>query len=193
MVYDPKTWATGELITAEDLNRLEQAVDATDAALDGKVDDTDPRLTDASTPTDHQHVVADVTGLAARLAALEYDSGIRDVSGTLLNGWAGVVTLSRAGKVVTVHFETIDSASSTSVITINLPPGFRPAYRPGDRVFRNALIATGAPTEVYQVDIDRYGNLRVFVPTTVGAKTLRGSVVFSTPDPVPTTLPGTPA
>lgn len=32
MVYDPKTWATGELITAEDLNRLEQAVDATDAA-----------------------------------------------------------------------------------------------------------------------------------------------------------------
>lgn len=34
MAFDPKTWADGELITAEDLNRLEQAVDAVDAKAD---------------------------------------------------------------------------------------------------------------------------------------------------------------
>lgn len=32
MVFDPKTWADGELITAADLNRLEQGIDATDTA-----------------------------------------------------------------------------------------------------------------------------------------------------------------
>lgn len=62
MVFDLKTWADGELITAADLNRVEQAVDAVDEQMGSKVDATDPRLTDARPPTTHTHPWADVTG-----------------------------------------------------------------------------------------------------------------------------------
>lgn len=41
------------------------------AALDGKTDTTDPRLSDARPPITHEHEISDVTGLAARLDALE--------------------------------------------------------------------------------------------------------------------------
>lgn len=169
MPYTARDWANGELVTAEDLNRIERGINATNA---------------------------DVAGLADRLAALNslgYDSGVRDISGAFQNGWTGAVTLGRAGNVVTVHFETLNSGSSTSSVVVNLPSGFRPRARPGDRVFRGALITSGAPTETYQLDIDRYGNVRVLVPATLGAKTVRGTIVFPTLDSPPTTPPGTPA
>lgn len=38
-------------------------------ALDGKVDDTDPRLTDARTPTVHTHTAEDVTDLRSVMDA----------------------------------------------------------------------------------------------------------------------------
>lgn len=35
MAYDQKTWADGELVTAEDLNRIEQGLQATSALAEG--------------------------------------------------------------------------------------------------------------------------------------------------------------
>lgn len=34
MAYDPRTWADGELVTAEDLNRVEQGLSVTAAKAD---------------------------------------------------------------------------------------------------------------------------------------------------------------
>ena len=63
MVFDPKTWADGELITAADLNRVEQAVGTVDEQMGSKVDTTDPRLSDARPPTTHTHPITDVDGM----------------------------------------------------------------------------------------------------------------------------------
>lgn len=71
-----------------------------DAQLGTKADKTDPRFTDARTPTAHTHELADVDGLAARLAALEYDSGWRDVSADLRLGATGVLHIRRVGMKV---------------------------------------------------------------------------------------------
>lgn len=129
MVYTPKTWADGELITAEDLNRIEQGVDATDAALDGKVDSTDSRLTDSRTPTEHTHddryyTEAEVDALLTqRLAALAYDSGWRDVSSGLLGGTAGVLHIRRIGPQV--YWRIKNYVAGTAHSFYEPPIGFR--------------------------------------------------------------------
>lgn len=89
------------------------------AALDDKTDTTDPRLSDARPPTAHQHPVSDVTGLAARLAALEYDSGWRDVSEGLLGGATGVLHIRRVGP--RVHWRIRDYVAG-SVHAFYWPP-----------------------------------------------------------------------
>ena len=49
MAFDPKTWANGELITAEDLNRIELAVDAVDAKAEATAATVDQiKLTNTS-------------------------------------------------------------------------------------------------------------------------------------------------
>ena len=76
MAFQPDKWADGEdggtPITADELNRIEQAgKDAADAA------GTSPAWSDVTgkpasfPPATHTHNIADVTGLEARLAAIE--------------------------------------------------------------------------------------------------------------------------
>lgn len=98
-------------------------------ALDGKVEDDDPRLSDARTPLAHTHPVTDVEGLAARLAALEYRSGIRDVSSLAGAGWSDVLaTVWRAGPGVNVAVNRLGraTASSGTETVFTLPSGYRP-------------------------------------------------------------------
>lgn len=133
-----------------------------------------------------------VDGLQDRLDALEYDSGPRDVSGILRNGWAGTISLLRIGASVSVYFENLSSAEATSIVFLPLPSGFRPPSRPGARVYRVMITAGGVPPVMRQADIDSYGNCRIFTTTGV-AESFSGSLEFTTPDSVPTTLPGTPA
>ena len=184
MASDPKVWLTGELITAEDLNRLEQAVDATDAALDGKVDDDDSRLTDARTPTEHRHALADVDGLTARLAALEYNSGRRDVS-SLIAGATGVY-LHRVGQVVMWDWVSATFPAGAWRVLCTVPVGFRP-------ISEVLAVAHGA-SSLSALDGTRSS---VRITTTLTAEVTAGpryrlQVSYFTADPIPATLPGTP-
>ena len=133
-----------------------------------------------------------VAGIEGRLAVLEYRSGPRDVSGILRNGWVGSVSLLRIGASVSVYFENLSSANATSSAFLTLPSGFRPPARPGARVYRAMITAGGTPPVMRQADIDPYGHCRIFTTTDV-AESFSGSLEFTTPDAIPTTLPGTPA
>ncbi|MGC5027073.1 hypothetical protein ACLQ3K_20180 [Tsukamurella sp. DT100] len=55
------TWIAGEAFTADDANAVATDVNANTIAVAGKVDGTDPRLTDARTPTAHVHAGTDIT------------------------------------------------------------------------------------------------------------------------------------
>ena len=205
MAFDPKTWADGELITAEGLNRIETAVGETGAALDGKVDDTDPRLTDARTPTAHQHALADVDGLAERLAALERDTGleqdtgwldIADLSpaGVLEDG--AVSRLRRVGDIVYMEGyglpgEVLKTVALASAHTFaELPLGFHSAgYVPARGTLSHAYGSSFGTIEFFA---DRAQPRLNMGGAAVGIYSgfLSWSVEFHTTDPWPTSLPG---
>lgn len=144
------------------------------------------KMSRGSVPSSH------VTGLEDRLAAIEYRSGPRDISSILRNGWAGTISLLRIGASVSVYFENLSSANATSTVFLTLPSGFRPPARPGARVYRAMITAGGVPPVMRQADIDPYGHCRIFTTTGV-AETFSGSLEFTTPDAIPSTLPGDPA
>ena len=54
-------------VDSEVLADLDDRLTVLTTTVAGKVDDTDPRLSDARTPTAHTHAQSDVTGLAAAL------------------------------------------------------------------------------------------------------------------------------
>lgn len=82
--------------------------------------------------------VPDVTGLATRLAALEYDSGWRDVSADLLYGATGTLHIRRAGHVV--HWRVRDLVPGTAHAFYWPPAGMA---APSDR----AAYPADAPSE----------------------------------------------
>lgn len=130
MVFDPKTWADGELITAADLNRVEQAVDAVDEQMGSKVDATDPRLSDARTPTEHTHPVADVTGLQAIIDRLTVGTGWRDISQSIsalsFPGTADGAVMSRVGPNVEITIRgRVVGSPSLGFNIFSVPSGFR--------------------------------------------------------------------
>lgn len=126
----------------------------------------------------------------AALAPVLYSSGVRDVTGLLINGWtAGSVTLSRTpGANVTVHFEDLDASTYTSSAVLALPLGFRPIYRPGARTYRTVLQTWETPALPSRLDIDVYGNIRV-LPYTQSSQKLSGTITFATADAPPTSPP----
>lgn len=152
---------------------------------------------DVFPPAGHSHVVGDVTGLAARLAALEYDSGWRDVSTLLPEGLAksainGRCNLRRMnGRLLVDMNLTISKAGLTSVMTF--PSGFRadiPALAPytywtsttaNDR-FPSTLATSyvgGGGTTLRVTDTPAVGTLMIYLDFPI-----RGAI--------PTPPPGTP-
>lgn len=153
------------------------------AALDGKVDATDARLTDARTPTAHQHAVADVDGLTARLAALEYDSGSRDVP--LLTGTGGTLRLRRIGRIVEMSLVNYRPVAGDQRL-YQIPAGFRPsatvsAIASDSNAFRTAVIFSYAP---FAVELRAVATAGTWINM---------QATWTTGDSIPTTLPGTPA
>ena len=157
--------------------------------LAGKVDDTDPRLTDARTPTAHTHPVSDVTGLTARLAALEYTSGERNLTGLLPAGTvvSGALHLIRTGTTCWLDFRDLvctDPAGSWHSWSGLLPAGFRPprsyVYMPLTTQLNSN--ATGP------VRLDAAGGVVVYGIT--GQKRMTGLVSWPTLQAPPTTPPG---
>lgn len=206
MVFDPKTWADGELITAADLNRVEQAVDAVDEQMGSKVGTTDPRLSDARPPTAHTHELADVTGLAARLAVLEYDSGWRvlvswDGSGTRVGDWtfpsgveptagvSGSVRIRRVGNRVEWLFHGVTWTVAAVRFQTQIPTGFRA----GDTEWI-APVAVGLTPADFGTFRRRTWGFYINDANGKTAHTTYGMHFgYDTNEPIPATLPGTPA
>lgn len=146
------------------------------------------RLT-AANMVPHGHAVADVDGLAARLAALEYDSGWRDITALMaVQPTNGRLYLCREGKRVWVHASALRFAESVSFVTLTdlLPAGFLPKrivdVAMGTRIAAQVGGAFRANPDgtsyFYAVKADQQ---------------IDGIADFPTADPIPVTLPGDPA
>ncbi|WP_087485564.1 hypothetical protein [Brachybacterium massiliense] len=192
MTYTPRSWADGELVTAEDLNRIEQGIEATDADLDGKADTTDPRLSDARPPTAHQHPVSDVTGLQAALDALGASTGVRVIDlidGTVWQSRAGMrCSIMRTGPLVMLSVVNVLAAASGASSTPQrpIPVGFRPAQEV------NATLIGGSAVSAARLLVQTSGST-IFATPGPASGAYAASAMWITADPWPSTLPGDPA
>lgn len=141
-------------------------------------------------PRDHEHDIDDVTGLAARLDALEYKSGERDITGLIPDVVSGALHIQRVGSTVWIDFRDLVCADPTSAWHEwkgLLPTGFRPVrswkYLP--------LAARTSAFTVGPARVSAGGDLLVY--DVAGQKIMRGLISFPTPDPAPTTPFGSPA
>ena len=189
MVFDPKTWADGELITAGDLNRVEQAVDAVDEQMGAKVDTTDPRLSDARPPTTHTHPTTDVDGLKAIIDRLTYDSGWRDIGSLLINGWSAYAyptLLRRVGSTCELR-AYLNKSNATSNLFLATVNGFRP------NTATNTVGAAYGTVATTTVAFIQNGTGFSLQTSRMPQSQMMVSMVWTTADPIPSTLPGTPA
>ena len=112
------------------------------------------------------------------------DTGWRDISSALLNGWSGNAFVRRIGDLVYIHCANLDAASATSLIALNLPSGFRGpgAYPIPASINNQKWLFSRVLTHELQVE------------RSTDASTWRGLAgSFPTIDAWPTLLPGTPA
>lgn len=131
MASDPKVWVTGELITAEDLNRLEQAIDAADTALEGKADSEDQRFSDARPPTAHaaSHRSDGADALSpADIGAVA--AGTPVAASRATGASAGTVTVTKQGVLVVADLAGV-VCTGTSELAAALPSGTAPPRKSG--------------------------------------------------------------
>lgn len=149
----------------------------------------------------HRHTVADVTDLAARLAALEYDTGWRRLTpaGPHLTG-DGAILFRRIGSAVYCRFEQVGVAPSVVNYSYLNDPGFIPAgFRPEYAGRPMAVMSNSNANPVYVIGIAQGSRFRyqttigVSVFPGTGSQALIGQMSWSTLEPRPATLPGTPA
>lgn len=139
-------------------------------------------------PRDHEHDIEDVTGLATRLAALEYDSEPRNITGLIRPGYTvGSAVIHRVGRTVTLTFELLTPEAAGAGFPFNsaaLPAGLRPVSDwPFQGVSTSGATARFAVRPGYGIGI--YG-------AAAGASYF-GTVTYLVPAALPTTLPGDPA
>lgn len=112
------------------------------------------------------------------------DTGWRDISGSLREGWTGVLKARRIGDMVTIRGLDISIGTSTSIVLAYLPAGFL-----GSEGYPLSAYTSGS-TFVYARIFNNIVQLdRTTEPTL--ARDLGGT--YLTSDPWPTSLPGTPA
>lgn len=167
-----------------------------ETALAGKVDEDDPRLTDARTPLPHTHDDRYYTEAEVDAKVAVQSTGLRDITSdypeVLVTGTQPGLALSRVGNLVqlSIYGARVPQADQSGTSHHNfskwLPPGFRPlagtllmvpALQGSTATVRFRVVAAGQFT-VYDHD---------------GASSIYGSFTFSTADPWPSTLPGVPA
>lgn len=139
-------------------------------------------LTETGTPGLYETVD---NGVEGRLAALEYDSGVRNIAGLIRPGYTVErATVERAGRTVTLAFEGLIPAASGSGFPFNtsaLPEGFRPAgERPFQAVSTSGAACRMAVRPAFGVGI--YG-------ATAGTAYV-ATVTYLVPPALPATLPG---
>ena len=137
-------------------------------------------------PSAHTHATSEVTGLADRLAALEYDSGERDITslaGSRVTG--GKFLLRRVGKLVTLSIVAVVPSSTlgSGSIILTIPSGFqRPSRWDG---YIPASTTTNRTMFIFST-----GGLGVWSPS--ASDSLRADLYWTTDNPIPATPPGDP-
>ena len=127
------------------------------------------------------------TGNTGWVVGPEADTGLRDVSASLLNGWTGSVITRRIGNAVTLWLYRLAAGSDGHALT--LPSGFRNAYI-ATMPFgaQKAGVDTSAGMAVGAITWDD----KVLLPTS-GATDLICEVHLMTADTWPSSLPGSAA
>lgn len=139
-------------------------------------------------PRTHEHSIGDVDGLVMRLAALEYDSGERDITALIRPGFTvDEATIQRVGRVVTLSLTGLVPAEAGSGFPLNsssIPDGFR---APSERPFMGSTIQGAGVRMRLRPDfgVGIYG-------ATAGSS-YNAIVTYLVPPALPTSLPGTPA
>lgn len=127
------------------------------------------------------------TGTGTTGWKVEYgDTGRRNVSDALLDGWTGSIFVSRRGAEITLTGSNLRPTSTGSSPLANLPSGFRPTNSEvgiiaEDNVPRSVFAFSYSPFQVEVrgiIKAQSWGNF---------------SMSFFTNDQWPTTLPGTPS
>ena len=133
--------------------------------------------------------VGDVTGLAARLAALEYQSGSRNITARMsVQPTTGAFYIERIGDVVWANLSGIRMPESGDFVLLGglIPEGFRPR-RIQD--FGTANRSNTDPVSSLRVDLSG----TVYFYGVDSAHHIRGAVSWPTRDAPPIVLPGEPA
>lgn len=141
-------------------------------------------------PWERSAKASELDPVTARVAALEQDTGTRNITALATGMTAGTWTLRRAGKWV---FMNLYEAAFTSTGTWQapsgmIPSGFRPPAVPAYVLFPGA--ARVSTMSSAGVRISRYGGVDVY---DVATKAISVTASWVTDDAWPTTLPGTPA
>lgn len=136
-------------------------------------------------PSAHTHAVADVSGLADRLASVERSIGWRSIP--LDVGTGGKLFLRRDGARVSLVLSGFRPAATGSSVLTNLPAGFRPRLT-APHVWADE---NGTPRPMYAFEYSPY-RLEVRMLGAIGSY-VHASGGWHTADPWPTTIPGTPA
>lgn len=152
--------------------------DGTKLVIDGE---TGPDLEGPPGPT--VEGIGDVPGLQAIIDRLTYDSGWRTL--TLEEGWTGEVRAKRTANLVEVIVNGITRGEGAGFTAFRLPSGF------GITSIRPPLTDTATPPVVFRTIVA--GGSAVQIPGSAGAGAIYGSFITSAIDPLPTSLPGTPA
>lgn len=116
---------------------------------------------------------------------IQGDTGWRDISSLLINGWTGAARIRRVGRLVTVTFGALAAATATNAIAINLPAGFKYVNADDVRVLLHNAGTTWRRT---------FGNtsfMAISISSYVAGDSLFGSFSFVNDEVWPTTLPGT--
>ena len=128
--------------------------------------------------------------LSARLAALTYDSGVRNVSGYLATGWTGTVYARRKDDRIEYKFRNLVRGAGAGGTAMNTIPGFVPtASEQSPYGFIGVGGTAETPAQMYRVSATQYGFTIVSPP----GVTLNGDFVFTTSRATPTTPPGSAA
>lgn len=159
---------------------------ATTAFVQGKVQVTHPNTDDV--------LVKAWDTTAGALQTIYYDSGWRDVTALLVNGWttSATVLLRRLNNTVFLSFKNsgLNGSSASADTVMTLPTGFRPGSGGSYHYWPNVL---AAGTAVIEMDIGSSGagvlRARTTVPT--AGQIGRSGTSFVTNDSIPASLPGT--
>lgn len=115
------------------------------------------------------------------------DTGWRDLSGSLINGWtAGAVPaparVRRVGYLVTIRAYGLNGTAATAAAAFTLPVGFRPPNT-------EQVLLRGNGANPILGSVDNVGNYSL--PVGTEPVNIFGGVEFLTTEAWPTTLPGT--